>query len=380
MVIARVTLWVEGTRIRVIGERGSERLGGLTSEIPHDRIQLAGVLCSIFEHIGSPRASAVVVIGYPHAHVREVATLPLNAQLRDVRAALALGKERFLRRRVGGLTVLGVWRGRGAWIVAECDTELLDAIVSAASSAGIEVRAVITEQALRARDVGNGRAESVARNARIEMEVRAGTPVSIRTQFIQGEAKEDSVRHVDERRARRVDGVFDPRAGSRTKRLRRRLLLLSVVASLAAIALGGFAPGLVANSAAKRAEDTLRSVDSMFSYSADSVKRLQEYITHARAVATFERIGYATRVDIGGIARALPEGSAILSLSVDSAALRLVVLTPRGAGLLAGLVLDSNWAQATLVGPIVREQANGVAFERVAIEMRSRWDADAPDR
>ncbi len=380
MVIARMTLWVEGTRIRLIGERGSERLERVTSEIPQDRMQLAGVLSSILEHIGGARASAVVVIGYPHAHVREVATLPLNAQLRDVRAALTLGKERFLRRRVGGLTVLGVWRGRGAWIVAECDAELLDAVVSAASSAGIEVRAVITEQALRARDVGNGRAESVALNARIEMEVQAGTPVGIRTQFTPAEAKEDSACHVDERRARRVDGVFDPRARSRMTRFRRRLLLLSGAASLAAIALGGFAPGLVAHSAARRAEHALRGVDSLFASLADSGVRLHEYITNARAIAAFERIGYATRLDIGGIARALPEGSAILSLSVDSAALRLVVLTPRGAGLLAGSVLDPNWAQATLVGPIVREQANGVAFERVAIEMRSRWDADAPNR
>jgi hypothetical protein len=78
---------------------------------------------------------------------------------------------------------------------------------------------------------------------------------------------------------------------------------------------------------------------------------------------------------LADLAQALPIGSALVSVSTDSAGGTLVALAPRAALLIDKLEHVPAFGTLTIVGPVTREVAAAAEVERVTL--RFRW-TDAP--
>jgi hypothetical protein len=88
-------------------------------------------------------------------------------------------------------------------------------------------------------------------------------------------------------------------------------------------------------------------------------------------VAAFDRDRHVATLLVSDLARALPVGSALVTLRADSAGGTLVALTPRAAILIERLEHVPGLASPTIVGPVTREVAAAAEVERVAI--RFSW-------
>ena len=84
-------------------------------------------------------------------------------------------------------------------------------------------------------------------------------------------------------------------------------------------------------------------------------------------VAAFDRDRQPVTLLLEDLAHALPAGSALVTVRVDSAGGTLVALAPRAAALLERLEHVPFVSTPTFVGPVTREAAANAEVERVAI-------------
>lgn len=162
----------------------------------------------------------------------------------------------------------------------------------------------------------------------------------------------------------RVDAVAEENAP------RWRIVTLTCAASVALI-LAVLAPGLGARVAEHRAIAHLAKIGAP-TRAAGQVAHDNELVTRALGeVAVFDRGRRPVTMLMAALAKALPEGAALLALHVDSAGGSVVAFAPRAGALLARLETVPGLAAPEITGPVTREVVAGHEVERVTV--RFRW-------
>lgn len=87
-------------------------------------------------------------------------------------------------------------------------------------------------------------------------------------------------------------------------------------------------------------------------------------------VAVFDAVHPSATLLLADLTRALPEGSAILTLRIDTAGGTLVALAPRAAAVLSPLGHIPGIVAPEIIGPMTREVADGRELERVTLRFR----------
>jgi hypothetical protein len=151
---------------------------------------------------------------------------------------------------------------------------------------------------------------------------------------------------------------------------RWRLLSAASAATLALV-MAVLAPGLAARVAEHRTIIHAARIAGA-THAAQRVAGDLAHVTSALGeVAAFERGGRPVTFLAVALARALPDGAALLALHVDSSGGSVVALAPRAAALLTRLEQVPHLAALEIVGPVTLETGSGHAVERVTI--RFRW-------
>jgi hypothetical protein len=88
-------------------------------------------------------------------------------------------------------------------------------------------------------------------------------------------------------------------------------------------------------------------------------------------VAALEARRQSPTLFLGALARALPRGSALVEVRVDSAGGNLVAVAPRAAALLPALERIAGAAPLEIAGPVTREHVAGQTLERMTVRFRA---------
>jgi hypothetical protein len=164
--------------------------------------------------------------------------------------------------------------------------------------------------------------------------------------------------------------VWRTRAVADEQAPRWRVTTIAGAASLA-LTLAVVAPGLGARVAEHRAIAHLTTIAAL-TRTAQRTARDNDLVTRALGeVASFDRGRRSVTVLMAALARALPDGAAMLALHVDSAGGSVVAFTPRAGALLTRLETVPGLAAPEITGPVTRETAGGHDVERVTV--RCRW-------
>lgn len=148
---------------------------------------------------------------------------------------------------------------------------------------------------------------------------------------------------------------------------RRRIALaatICVFATLAAL----FLPGLVEILMAHRAETRLAMLSRRTRVATESMRVLNSTTAELGTLALFEQSRQPMTVLLSDIGRALPDGSALAALQVDSTGIgSMVALAPRAAQVVDAMERVPGIASPSIVGPITQEVIAGHALERVTV-------------
>jgi hypothetical protein len=126
-------------------------------------------------------------------------------------------------------------------------------------------------------------------------------------------------------------------------------------------------PGIAASRVAAQAEARLATLDVERRMAAEAEAELVRVTAALVEAAAFDAGRRSATLLLADLARALPEGSAVLTIRVDTAAGTMVVLSPRTASVLDPLERLPAIVSVEVVGPVTREQVGERALERVAL-------------
>jgi Tfp pilus assembly protein PilN len=149
--------------------------------------------------------------------------------------------------------------------------------------------------------------------------------------------------------------------------VRTRRLVAAGIACSVALVIAIVGPTLMARHTAAQATAAL----SLLARQRRTAEAAESDLAHVSIaldeVAAFDRDRQPVTLLLDDLAHALPAGSALVTLRVDSAGGTLVALAPRAAALLERLEHLSSVSTPTFVGPVTREAAANAEVERVAI-------------
>jgi hypothetical protein len=141
----------------------------------------------------------------------------------------------------------------------------------------------------------------------------------------------------------------------------------ALLACLIALTLTAVAPTIAIRHAGARAEVGLSTLARERRGAEASEAELTRVSAALGEVALFDQNRRSVTILLSDLARALPSGSAMVSLRVDSAGGTLVALAPRAAALIERLEDVPDLATPSFIGPVTREVAASAEVERVAI-------------
>ncbi len=178
----------------------------------------------------------------------------------------------------------------------------------------------------------------------------------------------------------------------------RRRLVAGAVTFAVMLGTATGAPGLAASRAAGRARTHLQAVAHRRAQAVAAERNLRQVSSALAEVNGFSTARRSVTLLLEDLTRALPEGSALVALTVDSVGGSVVALAPQASAVLAALEHVPSVAAPEIVGPVTREalardathESAGqppvpVEFQRVAVRFRfarppavplARLDAD----
>jgi hypothetical protein len=155
----------------------------------------------------------------------------------------------------------------------------------------------------------------------------------------------------------------------------------AVLALGLAISGGLVAPGLVASYAARRAEAQLAARASRDRTARDTERELGRVTSALGEIAEFQASRDEITLLLRDLTHALPDGSALLTLQLDSASGTFVALTPRAAKVVAAIERVPRVTSPEIMGPVTRETVpGGGELERVTVRVHLRRDSVALSR
>jgi hypothetical protein len=389
-------LAVGSTEVRAVALRGTHLIAAEVAELAPDD-DLASVVASILSAAPLPpmrRRRVVVALGPSLAQTRRISGLPTSVDPRILAQVIRENPGRFFLRTATAPMTTGVRPvAPGVAWAAALDTDTVRAVDAGCRQAGYLIDAVVPAVAV----LGAGLQASrlVWRDGTVATEVllQDGAMVEVR-RFAAGVAvPELPVPQAVPALAEAGDGFWKYADAYGAALLPATELLALRVGALrehsvpawriavpstllaVAIAAGLVLPGL---RAMRTAEDAAAQLALMGRERVESerVKReLGEVTSAVGEIAAFARRGYSPTLLMEDLTRALPAGTSLVAVRIDSAGGSLVALTTRAASFIAPMERVPGVAAPEIVGPVTREVAAGRPVERVSV--RFQLDAGA---
>ncbi len=301
------------------------------------------------------RPMVVVALARDFAQQKHLFGFP---PLRDRATANALvreGAHRFFRRTAEDLVTSDVeFDENGGPIAAAFNGEMIRVIRGACSSRGIRLVAIVPADSLPT----DGATPPSMVDPEIVLAWRAGAlahdPARVRLNALTGDAH-----------GRQISPA----------RVRVAALVSSVSVALALAA--PFVSARVVERNARLTHDGLRQREARALATSYELGRVSEALC-ALADRTSERRSMTQL--LAHLAAALPPGSVLTHLQVDSAGGTLIALAPSADGVLKGISESTLIAMPEIVGPVTRETTGSREVERVTVRFAHRMDTLARER
>jgi hypothetical protein len=335
-----------------------------------------------------PRPLVTVALGPARAQVRHVSGLPPLTDPRALAGILREGSGRFfLRNGVAPVTTGVRVEGPGTVWCGALDADAVRAAEEGCRRAGFRLAAVVpavvvlgaalTGERVLWRDgavvaeVGfeEGRMLSVRRLAGAAALAEAPEPRPVAALALVGE---QAVHFADAYGAallERGEPLALRPGGRGSPDMRVPGWRLAVPAAVLAAALGFalVAPAWRALAAGEAASARLGALGARRGEAATARRELERVDGALAEAAAFSASRASPSLLLAEVTRALPQGSALVSLRVDSAGGSLVALAPRAAPVLSALERVPGVTAPEIVGAVTREAAAGRQVERVGI-------------
>jgi len=343
-----VGLAIERDRLRAVGVRGARVVWGVDASLT-DATPLADALTGFLAQLPLGRFSrprVTIALGATFAQTKRLAGLPPIGDERLLARIVSEHASRFfLKNGVPLVTTSVRLDEQGKPWGAALQKTVVDTIVSACRTSRLRLSGIVP-------------AVDVAKT-----EVAALAPLG-----------RDATQFAAAYGAAVTAGALAWRAGTTDETVapRWRMIAITSAAGLAVL-LAILAPGLGARAAEHHAIAHLATIAAS-TRTTQRVARDVGLVTEALGeVATFDRDRRPVTMLMAALAKALPDGAALLAFHVDSAGGSVVALVPRAASLLTRLESVPGLGAPEIVGPVTRETAGGNQVERVTI--RFRWSA-----
>ncbi|HEU4557048.1 MAG TPA: hypothetical protein VFS20_04335 [Longimicrobium sp.] len=333
-----------------------------------------------------PRPSVALALGPAAAQLRRITGLPEVTDERMLTQVVRESAGKFFLRNGKPLatTRVRVIAPGEVWCAA-FEQGMVDALAAACRASGLAVRGVVPTVAVLGRALAGERLAWRDGEVRVEVERSGdgGLGAVRRTRVPAGDGAEDGGMPVPAlARIGANAAAFADAYGAALLRRGEPLALepggddagpapWRLPLAAAALTLSLAAAAVLPVRAARQAErDALARLDRV-SAGRTAARQAHEgelRVTAALAeVAAFDSARYAQTRLLADLNRALPAGSALVSLTVDSAGGSVVALTPRAAAVLAPLERVAGVSGAVIVGTVTREVVAGRELERVGI-------------
>jgi hypothetical protein len=341
-----VGLSIESDELHAVGVRGARVLWAVEAtrgdEVPLGEALVAFLGALPVGRLGRPRTT--VAVGPVYAQTKRLAGLPALGDERVLAKTVSEHAERFfLRDGVPLVTTSVRLDADGRPWAAALRKNVVDTIVTACQTSRLRLVGIVP-----AVDVGQPKAgglASLGANAR-QYATAYGAAV--------------------------IPGALTWRAHPMAEHGAPRWRVTAAAsATIVALGLALLAPGISALMAEHHAVARLAAIAGP-SETARRMARDVELVTGALSeVGAFDRGRRPVTVLLADLARALPDGAALLGLHVDSVGGSIVALTPQAAALLTHLERVPGLAAPEITGPVTREIAGGHDLQRVTV--RFRW-------
>jgi hypothetical protein len=341
-----VGLAIERDRLRAVGVRGARVVWGVDASLT-DSTPLADALTGFLAQLPLGRFSrprVTIALGATFAQTKRLAGLPPIGDERLLARTVSEHASRFfLKNGIPLVTTSVRLDANGQPWGAALQKTVVDTIVSACRTSRLRLSGIVP-------------AVDVAKT-----EVAALAPLG-------SEAAQFAAAYG----AAVTAGALTWRAGATDETIapRWRVTTIACAAGLALI-LAVLAPGVGARVTEHRAIAHLATIAGP-TRAARRAARDNDLVTRALGeVASFDRGRRPTTLLLAALAKALPDGAALLALHVDSAGGSVVAFAPRAGALLTRLETVPGLAAPEITGPVTRESAGGREVERVTV--RFRW-------
>jgi Tfp pilus assembly protein PilN len=344
----RLGVSVTRDMVSVVAVRGREIIW--SGARPCDETSVHDALAEVLRRLPAvpfPRPSVWVALGAPYSHLKTVRKLPETADRRTLGRIVAATPQRFFVGAPGELVTTDIRIVEpGVVSVAALRANLIPEIARALAGRRLRAMTVVPADALA------------------DVSVPAAVPDD--TTLAYKAATVDARLPVVYRYHQpRPDGYW------------RRHALASGIAAVVLVMLFAWFPIV---SAMRKERQDRRNIATLAPKRARAVTLQRDLSQIARTLTSvndFERTRHSATLMLARLTDALPAGSALTSLRVDSAGGMFVVLTPRAADVVRRIEGVSGIRQVTVAGAVTHEQIAGQEFDRVTV--RFLHDPDPAD-
>lgn len=331
------------------------------------------------------RVSAVVAVGPAHCQIRPLHDLPPLGTPAAVEGLIRENLPRFFLRNGIPLTPSGAVSIEGTWWAAAFEEPLVDGLREACERSGTRLQAIVPAMSVIGPVLGvteldwqdgEWSVRATYRDGRIAAchRVAPHVPPSHRVpEALSGFAGEEET--FLDAYAGAVTGLHGiPRIAGRTPRgVPRWRKRLALALAAAATAFAVLAPGLKPRLAEARTERRLAGLARALRPALSVQGELDGFRFALGEFGALSGPGQrpVSRV-LAAIARTLPDGAAVTNLSLDSVTVRVVILAPQAATVLARMERDAAFPNPAIEGAITRENTAAGERDRVTIRFGRR--------
>lgn len=387
LVRTRVGIGVAADRVRLVGVRGETVLWASEAEVS-DGTDLAGAITELIDAAPLPRwprPQVTAALGPTCAQTKLLTGLPPLTDPGSLEQLVREGAGRLFLKNGTPLVTSGVRvvePGR-VWAAA-FDLSAVRAIEDACRGAGLRLRAIAPTAAVLGKAVEERSVVWRDGPLSVEVEFGDGGLVAARRRIATAPSERDAPPRpvgplgvLGEGAWRFADAygaallpTEEPltlrpgRVGARGKDAPRWRLAAASAALLFATGAALLAPGLAAMRAEREARARVAALADEWRRASQAEDELRGITAALTEVAEFDASRRPVTLLLAELALALPEGSAVTSLRIDTAGAYLTALTPRAAGILYPLERIPGVVGPEIAGPIVRERVGERDLER----------------
>lgn len=390
----RIGIGVGSTSVRVVLLRDERIVWAAESVIPsaaREDSSLRSTIVTLLARVPAkrwPRPRAYVALGPSVVQVRELTGLPPAKDHRTLSLMVRENQGRFFLRNGVPLVTCDVVITRNGTLGAAVERPVLDAVSAACRDARVTARAIMPACVALQSAVGEG--SITWRDGEYTVEAsRLGAHPMPRRLARPDDATDSNVTLASALAAFGPDaavyadafgaaslGSRSPltfrvqgRAAPSSRVQRMRVATAWVLCFFALVALIA-TPGVASMRAATRAEARLVRLAPERRSAIQTQNDLRDVTLALTELSAFDR---GRRSSIGiliAFTNALPDGSAMVAMRIDSLGGSIVVLSPRVAAVLGRLDAAPGFVGTEIVGPVTREVVAGRELERAAIKFR----------